>query len=180
MGNAKAPVAGQDIEAIIGGATLREAVVTLCLAGHLQGEYEDLERQLRDASSMVGQSLAGSPRLPIAERIEELRAEMAAHQVGFRLRALTPKAWSDLLAAHPSNDPGELFDGTTFFPAVVAACAVAPAMSVEQYQRLSERITHAQNEELLTAAWEINTKAVASVPFSLAASATVAGRIAGS
>lgn len=167
---------GLDIEAIIAGATAREITVPLCLAGALQGEYEALERQLSDAASLVGQSLAGSPRTQIAERIEELREEMAQHRVEFRFRALSPKAWSDLLAAHPSDKPEMLFDPTTLFPAAIAACAVEPTMTVEQYQRLSEKLSAGQQGVLQQSLWDLNTTAQQAVPFSLLASATVAGR----
>jgi len=163
------------IEDIIGGATLRETTVSLCLAGHLQGEYEALERQLTDAASMVGQSLAGSPRVPIAERMEAIRSEMAEHLVEFRFRALDPEAWSDLLAAHPGETAGQVFNPTTMFPAAVAACAVEPTMTVEQYGRLAKKLTHGQQEALIGAVWDLNTRVINSIPFSLLASATVAG-----
>ncbi|MFD0405022.1 hypothetical protein [Kitasatospora sp. NPDC127116] len=163
-----------DIEDIIKGTTLRETTVPLCLAGELQGEYEALERQLTDAATLVGESLAGSPRVPIAERMEDLRAEMAEHLVEFRFRALGHQAWSDLRAAHPGGD-GQVFNPDTFGPAAVAACAVEPAMTVEQYKRLAEKLTYGQQEALFGAVWELNTTVATAVPFSLLASATVAG-----
>ncbi|MFJ2863679.1 hypothetical protein [Kitasatospora sp. NPDC087314] len=163
----------QDIEDIIAGATLREARVPLCLAGDLLGDYEALERQLSDAAALVGQSLAGGPRVDIAARMEELRAEMAEHTVEFRLRALGDEAWSDLIAAHPGTGV-QAFDPKTFGPAAVAACAVEPAMTVDQYQRLAKRLNHGQQEALLNTVWDLNTKAAQQVPFSLLASATAA------
>jgi hypothetical protein len=166
------PVPG--IEDLIAAATLRETTVPLCLAGHLVAEYEDLERQLSDAATLVGQSLAGSPRVPIAERIEELRAEMAQHLVNFRFRALGGTGWSDLLAAHP--DPGRAFKLATFVPAAISACAIGPEMTPEQYLRLEARLSHGQREALFDAVWTLNTVAQAAVPFSLLASATASGR----
>nr|BFD90715.1 hypothetical protein KitaXyl93_20750 [Kitasatospora sp. Xyl93] len=163
-----------DIEDVIKGSSLRETTVPLCLAGQLQGEYEALERQLTDPAALVGDSLAGSPRTAVASRMEELRAEMAEHLVEFRFRALPHEAWSDLLAAHPGGE-GRAFDPATFGPAAVAACAVEPAMTVEQYQRLAEKLSFGQQEALLDAVWELNTQVVRAVPFSLLASATVAG-----
>ncbi|MGW6913707.1 hypothetical protein ACWGB8_07795 [Kitasatospora sp. NPDC054939] len=164
-----------DIEEIIKGATLRETTVPLCLAGQLQGEYEALERQLADVASLVGDSLAGSPRVQIAARMEELRAEMAEHQVEFRLRAIGAERWSDLVAAHP-GEAGALFDPRTLAPAAVAACAVEPTMTVQQYRRLAEKLTAGQQNALLDAVWALNTEASQRVPFSLLASATVAAR----
>lgn len=168
-----------DIEALIAGATLRETTVPLCLAGHLLAEYEELERKLSDAAAMMSDSLAGSPRVRVARRMEELRTEMAAHQVDFRLRALDPEAWSDLRAAHPGTE-GQLFDPDTFAPAAIAACAISPVMTPEQYGRLAKKLTEGQQNSLFNAVWDINNRAVSTVPFSLLASATVASPTDGS
>ncbi|MFJ6616679.1 hypothetical protein ACIQOW_03720 [Kitasatospora sp. NPDC091335] len=164
-----------DIEDIIKGTTLRESTVPLCLAGALQGEYEALEQQLADPAAQFGDSLAGSSRTAIASRMEELRAEMAEHLVEFRLRALPHEEWSSLLAAHPGGD-GQAFDPATFGPAAVAACAVNPAMTVDQYGRLAKKLSFGQQEALLDAVWQLNNQVARAVPFSLLASATVAGR----
>jgi hypothetical protein len=174
--NAEPP--GPDIEAVINDATLAETSVPLCLAGHLQGRYEDLQRQLSEAAATVGQSLAGTSTAAIAGEIEAVRAEMAQHLVKFHFRALDPKAWSDLIAAHPARNDQELFNPETAAPAAVAACAVSPAMTVEQYERLAKKLTHGQQEALLSAVWKLNVQVVQAVPFSLLASAT-AGSLTG-
>ena len=166
MAAAKKPAA-RGIEDIIAGATLRETTVPLCMAGHLQGEFEDLERQLAEAAATVGQSLVGVDRTAIVERMGQVRAEMAEHLVEYRFRALTPRAWSDLQAEHPAPSAADLFDPATFGPAAIAACAVEPEMTVDQYHRLAERMTDAQQEALLSAVWRLNTTAVQRVPFSL-------------
>ncbi|RPE27279.1 hypothetical protein [Kitasatospora cineracea] len=161
-----------DPEAVIAMATLRETTVPLCLAGHLQGQYEDLERQLADAAATVGQSLAGSDRTVIAQQMEDLRAQMTDHLVVFRLRALGDTGWSDLLAEHPGRHGGEAFNPETLGPAAVAACLVEPVMTVEQYGRLAKGLTYAQQESLVDAAWRLNTAAVQRIPFSLLGSTT--------
>lgn len=101
---------------------------------------------------------------------------MARHLVKFQFRAVDPTAWSDLLAAHPGRHAEELFNPDTLAPAVVSACAVSPTMTVEQYGRLAKKLTHAQQEELVNAVWNLNTQAAKTVPFSLLASATAASR----
>lgn len=165
--------AARGIEDIIAGATLRETTVPLCLAGALQGEFEDLERQLAEVAATVGQSLAGDDRVGIAERMEQVRAEMADHLVDFRFRALSPLAWSDLMAEHPGQG-GDLVNAATFGPQAIAACAIDPAMTVEQYGRLAAGLTFAQQDKLLAAVWALNMEAAQRVPFSLLASATAA------
>ncbi len=111
--------------------------------------------------------------MPIAARIEELRAEMAEHLVQFRFRALSGTGWSDLLAAHPAA--GRAFDVATFVPASISACAIGPEMTPEQYLRLEDRLSHGQREALFDAVWNLNTVVQATVPFSLLASATASG-----
>ena len=165
-----------DAEAVIALATLRETTVPLCLAGHLQGEYESLERQLAEAAATVGQSLVGTDRAGIAQQMEALREQMAQHLVEFRLRALSPRAWSDLVAEHPARSQAEALNLATFGPAATAACLVEPAMTLEQFERLSESLTFAQQDALMAAVWELNTTAAQRVPFSLLASATALGR----
>jgi hypothetical protein len=106
--------------------------------------------------------------------MEELRAEMAEAMVEFRFRALSPKAWSDLLAEHPGRRPEELFNPETLEPAAIAACSLSPVMTVEEYGELAEMLTHGQQEALANAVWVLNTEATTRVPFSLLASATAA------
>lgn len=164
-----------DIEEILAGARMPERTIPLCLRGDLQAEFEDLERQLRKAELDADDSLAaGSEARAIAELIEAVRQQMAEHTQVFRVRGIDSEAYSDLLAKHKPTDEqrreGYDLNMVTFPAELVAACAVDPAMTLEQAQRLSRAISHRQWEDLFNAALACNRQAV-EVPFSLAASA---------
>lgn len=164
-----------NIDDIIAGAKLPERTLPLCLRGDLQAEFEDAERQLRQAELAEGDALAaGGAAREIAERIEAVRREMAEHTTVFRLRGLGAEPYSDLLAEHRPTEAqqrdGHELNLDTFPAALVAACAVDPAMTVEQAKRLSQVITHRQWEDLFNTALACNRQAV-DVPFSLSASA---------
>lgn len=99
---------------------------------------------------------------------------MAANEAEFRFRALSARAYSDLLAAHPPREGvQETANAATLPGALVAASCVDPVMTAEEYAELAEVISHAQAEALFDAAWTVNTQQV-SVPFSLASSAILA------
>ena len=49
--------------------------------------------------------------------------------VEFTFRGIGRKTFEDLTAAHPSKEDGQLWDGDTFGPALVAASCEIPAMS---------------------------------------------------
>lgn len=166
------------VKELVAAARLRETSVPICLAGDLQGEMEDLERQLADVAAVAAStaSLADEdPRAAIVERMAALREEMGELTVQVRLRAVPAKAWSDLVAAHPPQ-PGTsgLFDPATFAPAAIVACCVDPVMSAQEYAELAEHLTVAQEDALFEGVWRINTTGAAAVPFSLSASAILA------
>jgi hypothetical protein len=161
---------------IIKKAKPREHAVPICLAGDLAGEVDRLEAEWRRLGEWKPSSAADSdPRRELGERIEAARQAMREAEVTFTFRALTSKAYSDLLAKHPSDNPKETFDPVTFGPALVAASSLEPKMTLRQVATLFDQINEAQREELLEGAWNVNNQAT-SVPFSLAASLTAAAR----
>jgi hypothetical protein len=166
------------IDDILKRAKPRERTVTVCLAGDLAAEAERLEAELARVTQDAWQttSLASAtPGAAVAKKIEAVRKRMTASEVTFTLRALGHRAWSDLVAAHPSEDEGQAFDPVAFSPALVAACAADPEMSVEQVGQLSDVLNQGQVQELIDAAFDVNSAPTA-VPFSFAASAILASR----
>lgn len=169
-----------DIDEVIASAKLPERTLPLNLRGDLQAEWEGLERQLRaeqeKETSDDDDTLAGNPKArDLADRMEALAAQMRDHQVVFRFRALSKPAYSDLLAKYKAVE-GETknevdgLDWDVYPTALIAACAADPKMTVVQAERLSERLTDRQWDELFTTALACNRSEV-SVPFSLSASA---------
>lgn len=148
-----------------------ERTVTVCLAGDLNAQYEDLERNLGIAlkSPQVTLGSIGAER-EIADAMEALRAKMTEHEVTFRFRGMSSRGWSDLMAEHPGR-PGkdEAFNTETFPDAMLAACAVDPVMNVEEVTELADTLSNSQFGALFECAWACNQKAF-DVPFSVAAS----------
>lgn len=166
-----------NIDEVIASAKLPEKTIPMVLRGDLQAEWEDLERQLRaEEDSDDNVSLAGNPKArELSERMEKLAETMREHEVVFRFRGLSSKAYSDLLTQHraPEDKRDEAVDGMdwdTFPAALIAACAVDPAMTLQQAERLNEAVSHRQWDDLFATAMACN-RAQVSVPFSLSASA---------
>jgi hypothetical protein len=165
-----------DITDILKRARPREKAVWLCLAGDVMAEIEDLERQLTAVSdTWEPDSLAAvNPAEAIAKKIKAAREKMRKAEAKFTLRSLGDKAWSDLVAAHPSADKNQMWDPDTFPKAALVACLVDPVVTAEQAEELFGVINQGQREELLAAAYEVNAEATA-IPFSVSASGILAG-----
>jgi hypothetical protein len=165
-----------DIKDILAKAKPREHTVRICLAGDVAAEVERLEAELAATSSWQQQSIADAhPGIEIAKRIKEARERMTAAEVPFTFRALGAKAWSDLVAEHPSDKPDEAWDDESLAPALVAACSVDPVMTPDDVEALWEQLNLGQRQELINAAWSVNGEAT-TVPFALHASAILASR----
>lgn len=178
----------QSIDDILEAATPREAIVWLSLRGDLVAEWEDLEAKLETAPRTAENLGEVSPALAIAQRMNELRDLMLESQVGFRLRALSSEAWSDLHVDYPAmptvGDEGTddekakawdkdkkkyRADVAAWFVRLTAATCYDPVMTVAQAGKLSKKLSHAQWRDLTDKVWEINTGS-ADIPFSEAAS----------
>lgn len=189
----------KDFKAIIRGAKLPETTVPVCLHADLVAEFERAERELTDARRAPSDSLAGSGMQEIAQRIENLRGEMADHTIEFRLRAMSRPRWKALLVRHPprkdpesgavdERDKNVLVNMSTYFVALVRESVVEPALDDEDWRILlgddederarreaagelveDGKLTDRQFDELSNAAWGLNREEV-DVPFSPAAS----------
>lgn len=160
-----------DITEIIGRIRRPERTVTIPLRGDLLAEWDELEQALDDAAAEQSTSLAeASPSRGIAERMDALRGEIRESEQTFRFRGLTDRALSDLTAKHPPRDgKDETWNPETFVPALIAACAVDPAMTPEQATALISELHRASANKLFGGAWYASTGAV-DVPFSERAS----------
>lgn len=162
------PKAGKtSIEDVIDAATLRETEVQLCLSGDLAAEADRLQAQL-DAlpPEKPRSSLAEvNPRAAIESELDEVHALMRENLTTFRFRALGRTAWLDLVAQHPGRNDGEAWNPETFTVALVAACAIEPEMTLDQAERLFEKINADQRGDLWSGAYGANTRETR-VPFS--------------
>lgn len=146
------------IDDVIDAASPVERVVPLCVAGKLVAEHERLVEEL--ANTPPPQRLGSKgPHHELSEAIATLEAEMTKRTFPFRFRALTPKAWSDLIAAHPDKSAKRLaFDPDTFPTAAISATCVEPAGMDDPVKAaaLLDQLSTAQQNLLFDAAWDVN------------------------
>lgn len=149
------------IDDILGQLTLPERVYPLCVRPDLRAQWEQAEAEVVAAQSDGLDSLAGTSRAATAaaKKVQALEAEMAEHTVQLRLRALSHKAWSDLIAANPPREDTDdtNWNNDTFGVGLLSACAADPVMTEEQAGQLVDRLTMGQWSDLLTVLLTLNT-----------------------
>lgn len=164
--------AAPDIKAIRAAATRREVAVRICVAGELSADAERLDAELRRLDALTKTSLAdGSDRARLVEELDAVIALMRENEFEFRFRALPSRDYSDLLAAHPSKKPDELFDAEAFPIALIAASCISPVMTVEDVEGLFDDLPQGGRNALWETAWSANRGEVR-IPSSRAVSAT--------
>jgi hypothetical protein len=166
------------IQEILKRAKPREKTVQVCLAGDLAGEAERLADEIsRTAEEWEPTDLTDEhPGRKLAAQLKDVRAKARESEEPFTLRYIGDRSYSDLLAAHPAENDGEAFNSDTFPRALIAAACVQPKMTEEQVGDLFEVINEGEIKKLFDAAWDVHHSAD-TVPFSLAASALLAGLI---
>lgn len=166
---------GRSIDDILAEAKRPEDEVSLCLRGDLVARFRQLERELETAPTQAVSLGEPAPAAAIAERMQQLRAEMADAEVPFALRALEPRDWERFYGTMPVRKEGEAQDtySDRWFDWVcelVARTCVDPVMSADQVKALVPNLSSAQWNELSNGAFRLNAGKV-SIPFSDAASA---------
>lgn len=190
----------KDISEILAGAKLPEDTVDLCLRADLVAEHERLDAELEERLEQPNQKLGGDPRrAELAAQIVALEAEMAESTIKFRLRAMPPRRWREMVAAHPArlDEEGNRIpvdfrgiNSDTFYGPMIRASVIKPELTEEQLTHLLGHttpeaealeaagkgdqveeglLTSRQYDRLLSAAWDLNRDDVV-VPFSSAAS----------
>lgn len=161
-----------DIKSILAAATLRETTAVICVAGELAAEAERLDAEITALDAAQRTSLAdGGRRAELVQELDTVIALMREHEFEFRFQALPHRAYSDLLARHPSTDSDLIFNAQTFPVALVAASCISPVMELEQAEELFDTISQGGRDALWTAAWSANRGEVR-IPTSRAASVT--------
>ena len=160
-------------------AKLPERTVDICLRGDLQAEWEDLHRQLVEVEATQAKDKRLNPDKRVQEigqQIADLQEQMRDETIVFRLRALSRRAWGELLKQHPARDKVEEdqqlgYNFDSFMPAAIRACTYSPNdLDDETWtELLEERLTEHQFVSLQDAVMALNVRKV-SVPNSFAAS----------
>lgn len=170
-----------DIEQIISQAQRPERTVPLCLRADLQSTWEELEREFLKADQEITDDVlpggASARSAKLAKQMEDVRREMDASTVIFKLRAVNRKTWQMIVRANPPREDGTGSDGQVdeeaFVTSMIAACCVDPVMTPEQAARFRDEVTDGQWQELANVAWQLN-KQMTVIPFSLSASTRLA------
>lgn len=142
--------------------------VTLYVGGDLDlvDEYNRLQEQAANPTSLGGADTT---------RLDEVRAELAAGTMTFRLQALGRRSLQKLLDGHPprkdkNRDQLLGFNEDTATAALLRKCLVEPDLSDDKLtELLDEDLTDGQYEALSDAGWALNRRSV-DVPLSWTAS----------
>lgn len=148
-----------------------EKVAVIITAGDLLGEHARASEELATALRQTRTSLAdGSTTRQLAEQVADLEARIAASTITLRFRGLGRNAFRRLVDEHPAE--GAPFNPDTFPVALIAACAVDPAMTPAQAAALADVLSDGQWDEVFDAAWSACREVPDGVPFNVLASAT--------
>lgn len=163
----------------IAAAKLPERTVDICLRGDLQAEWEDLERQLREAYAREQGDKrlnSGGESKRLAAQVEALQEQMRADTIVFRMRALSRKAWAELTRQHPprkgeADDEQLGYNADTFAVAAIRACTYQPDdLDDEAWDHLLDDVlTEWQFVQMQNTVFALNVRRV-DVPNSFAAS----------
>jgi len=182
-------MAGQDVKALLAGASLPRDTVSVCLRGDLLADFHTLEAALAEELSKpnAGMLTSGAQARVISEEIEGLRGQMRDASLTLTLEALDRRQWRALLDEHPprKQPTGEVDDRdaigvntSTFFPVLVRRSVVAPVLDDDDWDSLlgaegvKGKLADSQFDAIATKAWTLNRSEV-SVPFSRLASKTL-------
>lgn len=185
--NADEAVDTSDILGLIDNARRPERSVPLCLRGDLVAAFEDLERQFSATQDDDKDSFAGSGKArQIAAQMEELREQMKAAEVIFRLRSIGSRRFAKLVAQSPPRKDNAAdarlgFHPEALYTAIIRECCYAierdgkrlqlrdeetnadlGTMPDEKWVRLfgddetAGTLSHQQFDRLATAAWNLD------------------------
>lgn len=164
-------------------AKLPERSLRVCLRGDLAAEFDDLERQLKEArqGESGGRKRVGSKSdaAVIAEKIQALQEQMAGEMLDLRIRALPRAEWQALVRKYPpGDDEGDKAVGANLsglMEEAIPACVVSPELDAEDWEQLNSVLSAAEYDRLLTVVWDVNRSGV-DVPKSRLASLVMTER----
>lgn len=158
-------------------AALPERTISICLRGDLDAEHQRLTTEVLKLKATGASSLAGADLGDLPDRIEALRLEIEAESIVVRLRALTRRRWSELIAQHPAR-PGNERDAKVglnafgFYSTAIRESAIDCELDAADWATLlgdadtDGLLTDGQWDQLIRSINELN-QSPASVPFSL-------------
>lgn len=149
-----------DLDEVMSQARRVERTAHICLRSDLTAELEDLVEQLGNLVDADGNVVAtGDQALSDAgdaaalnERIQAVQAEMAKSMRTIRFRAMADDAWQPFDKRHRDTN-GDIRDTELYYNELIAACAIAPTMTVDQVKALRGSLGPTQIIEMGNAAY---------------------------
>lgn len=141
-------------------ATRRTNTVPLCLAGELEDQHEQLERQLLEIKPPTSLGDA-SPKQHILEQMQAIAEQMREATVDFRLRALPGREWTVFWGDKPERGEKEtakefeprLF---VFYAELVSRSCFEPEMTADDVGELADLLHGGAWMRLVTACIRLN------------------------
>jgi hypothetical protein len=166
-----APRKKQNVKALLAGAQRAVRTVEVCTRADLADEYGTLDARIKKARADGADSLAGSPELPeMIARLDELRDEMRAASITFKLRALPRREYTQVVAQNPPRE-GEKADALLgmnideVIEQLIRRGTEEPELDAADWEvLLGEALNQATYAQLTDAAWSLNTRDV-TTPF---------------
>lgn len=167
---ASTPRKKQDVKKLIAESRRAVRTVQICTRADLGDEYETLEARLAKAKD-DNNSIGGNPQIPeLTVRIGELREQMREATIEFKIRGLSRRRYTEIVAKHPPREgnKADAMLGMNIDDVVeqlIKLGTFEPELDDEDWETLLEdTLTEATYEALTNAAWSANKRDV-SVPF---------------
>jgi len=162
-----------DLDELMSEGRRPERTARFCIRADLVADLEAFDAELDELESTTpsqgfdkpqpDEALASRRDELLAER-EAKRAEMARFMRSVRVRALPDPEWKAHERKHRRNltDADVLPDA--FWDELVAKCAVAPALSLDDVRKLRSQLAQSQFDTVRLAAFGVNTATGVDIP----------------
>lgn len=149
------------LDEIMSSARRPERVARICIRADLEAEYLATLEELSDLVDEHGQVLSGGDQAladgsrahELVEKAQDLAAQMRAASRTVRFRGMHSEDWDKFWKAHegPDNKPKDM---KPFNEQIIARCAIAPTLTVEQIRLMRTQISPTQYTRLANKAYE--------------------------
>lgn len=147
----------------------RETTTYVVLDHGLLARHDELSRELRMAK-VTDERENRTPEAPrIQAELDDIEQEIHEAAVPFRFRAMPRREYRELLEEHKDPSGAKRWNEDTFPPALIAACAVDPEMTLEQATTVYDEWDDNQASVLFAAAFMVN-EGESKIPFTVRSS----------
>jgi hypothetical protein len=161
-----------DLDAILSSARRVERTAFINTRADLEDRYnqviDELAALVDEDGNIVSEgdsSLAdGAKAEELREEADDLRAQMKAATKTVRFRAMDSDAWEAFESTHRHKGSREIKDERTYVNQIIADCAIAPTLTVDDVVKLRKQLGHPQITTLFNEAYWANTTGGLDVP----------------